>query len=188
MSAPIIIPDAVDAATIEELTAVWPAIDSDVWHRYSGSMGEKLATLHWRLLPAEAWPVVSEIGWHMLSHYPGAKIDWRLHGAGLHEIRQGGSLPRHLDGERHPRTGLERWLSAVLFVDTLEPWHGGQLVIEDKATVRPQAGTLAIFETPGQWHEVLPVHAWRRRTVALFAYREAAGTGRTSALFQPRDV
>ena len=188
MSAPIIIPDAVDAATIEELTAVWPAIDSDVWHRYSGTMGEKLATLHWRLLPAEAWPVVSEIGWHILSHYPSCKIDWRLHGAGLHEIRQGGNLPRHLDGERHPRTGQARWISAVLFVDTLEPWHGGELVIEDKATVRPQAGTLAIFETPGQWHEVLPVHAWRRRTVALFGYRAEVCSGRTSALFQPRDV
>lgn len=188
MSAPIIIPDAVDAATIEELAVVWPALDSDVWHRYSGSMGEKLATLHWRLLPAEAWPVVSEIGWHMVSHYPNAKIDWRLHGAGLHEIRQGGSLPRHLDGERHPRTGQARWISAVLFVDTLEPGQGGQLVIEDKAMIRPQAGTLVMFETPDQWHEVLPVRAWRRRTVALFGYRAEGCPGRTSALFQPRDA
>ena len=188
MSFPVVIQEAVGPALLEDLCEKWPPIYSDAWHRYSGSMGEKLATLHWRCVPPEAWPVLVAIGQHMQGRWEGVQVDWRLHGAGLHEIRQGGSLPRHLDGERHPRTGQARWISAVLFVDTLQAGQGGELVIEGQATIRPQAGTLVMFETPNQWHEVLPVHAWRRRTVALFGYREGAGTGRTSALFQPRDV
>jgi len=188
MSAPITIPSAVPENLLQGLEANWPAETSDVWHRYSGSMGEKLAILHWRCLPAEAWPVICEIGSIMECYYKGCVIDWRLHGAGLHEIRDGGSLPRHLDGERHPRTGFARWISAVLFVDTLQQGQGGELVIEGKATIRPEAGTLVIFETPGQWHEVLPVHTKRRRTVALFGYLAETRDGRTSALFQPRDA
>ena len=188
MSSPIVIQEAVSPALLEGLCENWPASDSDTWHRYSGTMGEKLATLHWRCVPPEAWPVLVAVGQYMQGNWGGVQVDWRLHGAGLHEIRQGGSLPRHLDGERHPRTGQARWISAVLFVDTLEPGQGGELVIEGQATIRPQAGTLVMFETPGAWHEVLPVRAWRRRTVALFGYRAEGCSGRTSSLFQPRDV
>lgn len=186
MSAPTIIHDAVESSALQLLAEHWPDSTDDGWHRYSGTMGEKLATLHWRCLPAEAWPVICEIGWMMQAHYPGVLIDWRLHGAGLHEMLPGGRLPRHLDGERHPRTGLARWLSAVLFLDTLETHEGGALHIEGKCTIQPAAGTLVIFETPDQWHEVLPVHA-RRRTVALFGYRQAECGSRTSALFRERD-
>ena len=68
-------------------------------------------------------------------------------------------------------------------MDTLEPEHGGELVIEGKATIRPQRGLLAIFETPQQWHEVLQTNVVRR-TAALFGYRPGDGQGRMAALFQ----
>jgi hypothetical protein len=183
MSAPVTIPNAVPENLLRGLEANWPAESSDVWHRYSGTMGDKLATLHWQCLPAEAWPVLCEIGSIMECYYKGCVIDWRLHGAGLHQINPGGCLPRHLDGEIHPRTRLSRWLSAVLFLGTAGDGDGGELVIEGKATIRPQRGLLAIFETPQQWHEVRPTNIVRR-TVALFGYRPGDGHGRISALFQ----
>jgi hypothetical protein len=175
--------EAVSERLLRELDEHWPARESDCWHRYSGSMGEKLATLHWQTLPAEAWPVICRIGEIVQSAYPTTVIDYRLHGAGLHQIDPGGCLPRHLDGEIHPRTKMSRWLSAVLFLDTFGDGDGGELVIEGQAIIRPRRGNLVIFQTPNMWHEVRQTQR-TRRTVALFGYRPGDGTGRTSALFQ----
>lgn len=179
-----IIENAVQESAIQLLESVWPDHASDSWHRYSGPMGEKLATLHWQCLPAEAWPVITAIGFEMARLYPECVVDWRLHGAGLHQINPGGCLPRHLDGEIHPRTNQPRWLSAVLFTHDSHSSFDGALVLEGRQHIEPKRGRLAIFETPGQWHEVLQTSVVRR-TVALFGYKNEKTTGRISALFQP---
>ena len=179
-----IIENAASERALQSMEDAWPHEHSDAWHRYSGAMGEKLATLHWRCLPAEVWPVISAVGFHMQRLYSECVIDWQLHGAGLHQINPGGCLPRHLDSEIHPRTKQARWLSAVLFTHNSPQESDGALVLEGKASIRPQRGALVIFETPNQWHEVLPTTV-KRKTVALFGYRDEVSEGRVSALFQP---
>lgn len=178
-----VIENVVSEVSLQLLDSVWPEESSDSWHRYSGSMGEKLATLHWQCLPAEAWPVIAAIGFQMTQLYPDCVVDWRLHGAGLHQISPGGCLPRHLDGEIHPRTKQPRWLSAVLFMQDSIKDLDGALVLEGKVVIQQRRGRMALFETPGQWHEVLPA-LFKRRSVALFGYRNEQSEGRTSALFQ----
>lgn len=114
--------------------------------------------------------------------------DLSLWGGGLHEIPPGGHLGCHLDASHHPRLGLARAWSAVLWVHTRwESEWGGQLILHDSGRrpaiqIDPLPGRLAVFATSGPaWHSVAPVKGPRpRRSLAIFGYRDTPGSAKVS--------
>lgn len=108
--------------------------------------------------------------------------DLSLWAGGLHEMRPGSSLPRHLDANTHPRLGLRRYEAAVLFVS----YHhsGGELVLETSGvTVAPKQNRLVMFKCQDEVHRVAEVREWPRRTLVLFSYFPHEGGDRTRADF-----
>jgi Rps23 Pro-64 3,4-dihydroxylase Tpa1-like proline 4-hydroxylase len=159
----------------------WPDERWPHWHRYEGKEGRKYASKDASRLP----PACSEIVRHMLNvsvekhlGIAGTFPDVTLHGAGMHMIPPGGSLPLHLDGDHHPVTGWGRAVSLVLWLDDWPSENGGQLRLWDEnktapiVSVTPQPGRLAMFECgPKSWHDVSTVSEaspMPRRSLAVF--------------------
>jgi Rps23 Pro-64 3,4-dihydroxylase Tpa1-like proline 4-hydroxylase len=81
-------------------------------------------------------------------------VDAELFGAGQHQIGPGGLLKVHADFNKHVRTGLDRRLNALLYLN--DPWDeawGGHFELWDskmtQAVVRvpPSLGTFVVFST-----------------------------------------
>lgn len=154
---------------VDSVLKVWPSSSWEGWHRYSGEMGEKLASKPGSLLPAEVYVALIEMAWLAPSH-AFSFIDFRLHGAGMHWILPEGELPRHLDSERHPDGP---WIRAHSIVCFLEP-SDGLLVLEDgERVITPEPGKVVMFPTQDNWHWVTKTST-DRRTLALFTYRDTA--------------
>jgi hypothetical protein len=99
----------------------------------------------------------------------------------LAAIGVGGRHPRHADNRRLDEDG--RWvpnhtphrdLSALFYLN--DAFEGGELVFETQsAEVRPRAGLFVAFPSDERFvHEVLPVTAGRRYSLALWFTRQPA--------------
>ena len=177
---------------IQEVVEVWPSSEWDGWYSYTGDRGLKKVSKPGKRLPSSAYEALWKMA-NLVTAYdlvwPGF-VDHSLYAAGLHWILPGGSLPRHLDADRHPENPWRRTHSIVCFLDTLD--QGGELVLEDgKHVIQPTAGDVVVFETQGNWHWVNETKQ-DRRTLALFAYQNATGPefwqGRDRALFENKDA
>lgn len=114
---------------------------------------------------------------------PGVLVpDSLLWGAGLHEMRAGDFLARHLDADRHFLTGMERRANAILFLGAWEPAWGGALEIAGAPPVVPAPGRVVAFETTDDsWHGVTPLACppeARRLSLACYWFGEARGAGK----------
>lgn len=178
-----IIRDFAPIGLINAARATWPAANWPYWHRYTGPHGEKLATKD----PCRITPPVDSILRQMAELQiddPCCFPDFDLHGAGMHWIREGGSLPLHIDAARHPLAGWTRRFNAILYLDTCV---GGDLVFRDNdgnelSRIHPVKNTLALFPVNFP-HEVLKVEQGERRSISLFWWddRRDSVPGNTSA-------
>ena len=168
---------------IADALAVWPDEAWDGWHRYSGDMGEKLASKPASLLPSAVYAVLLQVASRVVQA-TNDFIDFELHGAGMHWILPNGELPRHLDSERHPHHPWIRTHSVVCFMEESD----GLLVINDgQKAIVPTPGAVVMFPTHNNWHWVTKTTT-HRRTLALFTYQLTADPDvwklRTRAMFQ----
>lgn len=104
--------------------------------------------------------------------------DLGLYGAGLHEMRQGSELGRHLDSDHHPLHEWRREISGVLFLNSV--WRadwGGDLVFStsqgnETGRVSPKFNRLVLFQcTDESFHAVEQVTCpidTSRKTLAMF--------------------
>jgi hypothetical protein len=173
---------------LAEANACWPAPGWAGWVRYEGERGDKLASradapvpfpLARLLARAAALPVGTWLS------MPDSVPDLTLWGGGLHEMFAGGRLPPHLDADGHPRLGLLRAWSAVLYVhQSWSPGDGGELLLHGPSGVEvridPAPGRLAAFDCRAGLHEVarLSALAAPRRSLALFGYLPRPSPGR----------
>lgn len=161
-------PNFARASLVNAALATWPEARWSHWHRYTGQHGEKLASKDPARLPFACLELIR----HMAGVYiPDAEAfpDFDLHGAGMHWIREGGSLPLHTDAMVHPTLGWRRRFNAVLYLDSCE---GGELVFRDSrsepsVSVRPEKNMLVVFPVSHP-HEVLTVKSGERRSLSLF--------------------
>lgn len=174
-----VIDNAVPIGLIRSAVASWPAESWPFWHRYTGDHGEKLATKDPSRLTEACRALVSLMAQRTPPDdhcFP----DLDLHAAGMHWIRNGGSLPLHTDAESHPLLPWTRRFSAVLFLESCE---GGELLIHDNGetkSIEPRPNQLAIFPA-NMPHEVKKVTKGDRRTVSLFWWEATPSSGSTSA-------
>lgn len=161
--------EPIDAAIIADALAAWPNESWDGWHRYSGDMGEKLASKPDSLLPSAVYAVLLQMASRVVQ-VTNDFIDFGLHGSGMHWILPNGELPRHLDSERHAHQPWIRTNSIVCFMEESD----GLLTLDDgRQTVVPSPGKVVMFPTDGNWHWVTRTTN-NRRTLALFTYRHTA--------------
>lgn len=186
-----VIHDAIPEPVLRAAAAAWPAPDWSGWHRYKGLTADKYGLLHASLLPHACRVALDRLAGVVCSELEGTQsfVDYDLHAAGLHQIPPGGFLGRHLDAEYHPFRPWKRTHSIILFLDTLSPEDGGQLIIDPDVKVVPTSNQAVIFKTPGCWHEVTRTkpNVPFRRTLALFAWElTSEKTGNTSAEFSDK--
>ena len=168
--------DSYHRGLINAALATFPLEHWCGWHRYTGKQGEKFATKDsLRITPASKLLIdlmaAIEVG-------EGCFPDLDLHGAGMHWIKEGGSLPLHRDAQTHPLTGWTRRFNAILF---LESCDGGELRFEDTGEeIQPEAGRLIIFPVNSP-HQVLPVKKGNRRTLSLFWWDLSESDGNLNA-------
>lgn len=168
--------------------AAWPSHDWQYWHRYNGATANKFGSMDRSRIPAACVAALDALALAVAPYIGESFIDYDLHAAGIHMMPPRGFLGRHLDAECHPIRPWVRTHSIVMGTNSAwEDRHGGQLVLEGLATITPRMGTAVIFETSGQWHEVLPVAeecTKYRKTLALFAWEcNTDCRGQTSATF-----
>jgi Rps23 Pro-64 3,4-dihydroxylase Tpa1-like proline 4-hydroxylase len=83
----------------------------------------------------------------------GLEADPYLHGAGLHLYENGSFLTKHLDYSIHPKTGKERRINLILYLNDWDPKDGGALEMYDIHTkqiirkIYPRKDLAVIFET-----------------------------------------
>lgn len=195
----------VDAATIREINASWPAENEADWLIEQGRFAKKGALMFPRRLhePAQrlAGQLYSSESCAALSALVGIELQpdpWFLDGplvprlgGGLHEIHPGGLLKMHVDFDRHP-SGLKRVVNLLVYLN--EDWRdewGGALELHGKsiAMIPPRAGTAVLFVTDStSWHghpQPLQCPANRtRRSLALYYYAQAENAERETTVYK----
>lgn len=164
-----IVDDFAAPGLIEAARATWPDERWPHWHRYTGEHGDKLASKDADRLPAACRLLVARMA--ELAVPAGCFPDLDLHGAGMHWLRRGARLPRHLDAQRHPLLGWRRRFNAILYLDTCS---GGDLRLEHQGrevAVQPRVNRLAMFAADPP-HEVTEVTDGDRRSLSLFWWSE----------------
>jgi hypothetical protein len=192
------------------VAAEFPEFDGPVWNEYNNAIEVKKAMNHWDCFPKATYQLfnflnslefVSEMGKlcnGQLCADPG------LHGGGWHSHGPGGKLNMHLDYSIHPKTGLERRLNLILYLQPAwRPEWGGALGFWEHDPVRNAPGKLAkevpclfnravIFDTShNSWHGLPnPVSCppeKPRNSIAVYYMCEPrqAASDRGRALFAP---
>lgn len=192
----LVIDQAVHQAVIAQARREFDALPPDAWHVYEGADERgKRACRDWErlaryapachaLLTFLASPAAAAIAGELtgLEHLA---PDATLHGGGLHAMAPGSHLGLHLDCERHPQTGFERRLNAILYLNEIDATSdhadlfGGRLQLWDRARrgpiaqITPRAGRLVLMETCAySYHSVETVldsvDACERRSLAAY--------------------
>lgn len=202
----LIVDEAVHWAVVNEAHREFDALPADAWHKYDGpDEAGKRACCKWEaiqeyapvcyailqfLSSAGAAAIVSSI-----TGIEGLEPDPTLYGGGLHEMPPGSALGLHLDCERHPRTGNQRRVNAILYLNEIDRLQehsdrfGGRLLLwdrlrkEPKAWIVPCPGRLLLMETGAHsYHSVEPiiegVDAIERRSLAVYYWSPARARAR----------
>lgn len=172
---------------LASLSANWLPENSGHWHLYEN---RKKATKDPRSLPVCANVILAKMAQLPISDLlgiSGAFPDLEyLHGAGLHQIPNGGRLGLHLDSERHPLLPWRREASAVLYVDDVD---GGELELCDSSGVplekiETRSNRLVLFATQNQWHRVAECRSIRRSLCLFFWSLNDGGTATTATFVE----
>lgn len=180
---------------LAEAAASWPGPEWSGWHAYDDGMQSKQVSDLTAFLPRPYACLLHRMARLDTSDF-GLRLvpDLGLWGAGLHQSGPGPGVALHEDADHHPRLGLQRALSAVLYVHPRwEPEWGGELELwhADQSgpavRIEPLPGRLVVFDVRGTaYHRVAPVTAWgdvRRMSIALFWYGQPVAGTRPRARF-----
>jgi hypothetical protein len=156
----IVLHDVLPADVLRSVAAEFPTPDA-METQYADDAQVKSMESRWERLGTATRSVIAELNSGAFTHalerltgYEHLVVDAELVGGGQHQIRRGGLLKVHADFDRHVRTGLDRRLNVLVYLN--EPWEeawGGHLELWDRdmtrAVVRvpPTLGTMVIFST-----------------------------------------
>lgn len=207
----VVIDQFFEPSFARELAAEFPAFESEAWHHYANPLEIKRTCNNWNAFGpstyrAFSWlnsPAFVELLRLSIGLDAPLYADPGLHGGGLHAHAAGGKLNTHLDYSRHPKTGLERRLNLLVYLN--EDWQdewGGQLGLWEQNPVQPGPGALVksitpkfnravIFQTTNAWHglpepiQCPPGQVRKSLAVYYLAEPSVSCDTRTRALFAP---
>jgi len=118
----VVIDNFLSAEVAEAVAGEFPAFDGPVWNEYNNAIEIKKACNHWDRFPRATYQLFrylnSEEFVGEMSKLAGEQLyaDPGLHGGGWHSHATGGKLNMHLDYSIHPKTGLERRLNLIIYM------------------------------------------------------------------------
>lgn len=183
------------AELFADVNTQWPAPDWPGWVHYGAAGHSKCASDLREPIPEAAGRILHHLAslpWDCWLDLRGMAPDLGLWGAGLHEMRPGECVGPHLDANTHPRLGLKRLATAILYVhECWEDAWGGELVLgqgTDTRQIASAPGRLVGFANSEESvHEVrkvcCPVGVTRRSLTLFFYGGGAHGTIRHRAFF-----
>ena len=206
----VVIDDFLADDVAEEISKEFPSFEGPLWNEYNNAIEVKKVCNHWDRFPAATYKLFTYLNSKSfvdaMSRLAGDPLyqDPGLHGGGWHSHARGGKLNMHLDYSIHPKTGLERRLNLIIYVQPdWKPEWGGALGFWKHDAEKGGPGDLAvqipclfnravIFDTSqNSWHglpdPVLCPQDKPRNSLAVYYLCEprknAADRGR--ALFAP---
>lgn len=191
-----VIDDLFEPAMLDEILAAFPSPDAPFWQRFRSDRETKLALDREDMVPLPIRLLLYTLNGatfltflERLTGINGLIPDPHWDGGGLHQIQSGGKLAIHADFNANNRTGLDRRLNLLLYLnkDWLES-YGGALELWDrpmKACVKkvpPLFNRVVIFSTADHtWHghpDPLTCPPDRtRRSLALYYYSNGRDDG-----------
>lgn len=168
-----IIPNFFKQETAKELENSFFEYTSDTWDtNYKNAIEVKRTITDWSKFPASVYKVFnyfcSEPFLSYIKELTGVSNlypDFGLHGAGMHISPQGGKLNIHKDYSIHPKLGLQRKFTLIVYLNenwekewggSLELWSHNDLTNEPlnkEVVIDPIFNTAVLFDTTqNSWH------------------------------------
>lgn len=148
-----VIDDFLPDEVLEEVLSEFPAPSQGDWHAFDSPLERKLATKDDSAMGPATRHLLAELNsaafvefLERLTDIEGLVPDPHFVGGGLHQIQRGGHLKIHADFNRHPRTGLERRLNVLVYLN--RDWkedYGGELELWSRDMQTCETKILPLF-------------------------------------------
>ena len=135
----IVLDNFLDLSIAKVAESVFPKPSDAIWYEYENPLEKKLACNDLAKMPKPLADIIESLNdsyvaklLSQISGINGLMSDPLLHGGGLHCITSGGKLDIRLDYSIHPKTGLERRVNLIIFLN--KRWkkeYGGYLEFWD---------------------------------------------------------
>jgi hypothetical protein len=149
----IVMDDFLPEHVLDRVLAEFPDPRQAEWFAFDSPLERKLATKDDSTMGAATRHLLAELNASVfidflerLTGIEGLVADPHFVGGGLHQIERGGHLKVHADFNRHPRTGLERRLNVLLYLN--RDWkedYGGALELWSQDMSTREARVLPLF-------------------------------------------
>ncbi len=203
--------DFLPEAVVDEVLAEFPAPAQGDWMAYESENERKLASRGDAEMGPATLHLLSELNsaafldfLEQLTGISGLVPDPHFEGGGMHQIVAGGHLNVHVDFNRHPRTGLQRRLNVLLYLNrgwkeeyggALELWSAEERRCEKR--ILPLFNRLVVFSTTERSYHGHPEplscpEGETRKSLALYYYSlspqgpNGDRPGAHNTLFMPR--
>ena len=147
----VVIDDFLRLDVAEAVAKEFPSFDGPLWNEYNNAIEVKKACNHWDRFPAVTYRLFTYLNSKSfideMSKLAGDPLfqDPGLHGGGWHSHATGGKLNMHLDYSIHPKTGLERRLNLIIYMQPgWKPEWGGALGLWNHDAEKRGPGELAV--------------------------------------------
>ncbi len=197
--------------TAKKLSKSFPDYNNKCWHIYKNAIEDKKTLNTWNHFDSLQYKVFSELNSpefiHFLKKISDSQLypDHGLHGGGLHIHSDEGNLNPHLDYSIHPKTGLQRKINVIVYLETdFREEYGGAFGLWSPSSQPDKPGELVkkvipffnraviIDTTQNSWHGMcqkltLPKGKYRKSFASYYLQvPKMNAESRTRALFAPR--
>jgi hypothetical protein len=184
-----VIDDFLPEDVLDAVLAEFPRPEEVDWMAFDSPLERKLATKDDTAIGPAARRLLAELNsgafidfLERLTGIDGLVPDPHLEGGGLHQIERGGHLKVHADFNRHPRTGLERRLNVLIYLNrdwkdeyggAFELWSADMSTCEKR--VLPYFNRCVVFSTTdtsfhGHPEPLMCPEGETRKSLALYYY------------------
>lgn len=208
-----VIDDFFPTEVLDRVLAEFPSGQEESWIRFESDNERKLASTDETPMGDATRQVLAEFNssafvdfLEELTGIDGLVPDPHFEGGGMHQIVRGGHLNVHVDFNRHPRTGLDRRLNALIYLN--REWkdeYGGALELWStdgrrcERRIPPLFNRLVVFSTTESSYHGHPAPLncppdMTRKSLALYYYSLPAagqnGSGPTAhnTVWKPEHV
>jgi 2OG-Fe(II) oxygenase superfamily len=204
-----VIDDFLSESVLDEVLAEFPKPGEAEWFAFDSPTERKLATKDDSAMGPATQRLLAALNsgtfidfLERLTGIEGLVPDPHFVGGGLHQIERGGHLKVHADFNHHPRTGLERRLNVLVYLNrdwqdahggAFELWNRDMTRCEEKAM--PYFNRCVVFSTTSTSYHGHPEplncpEGETRKSIALYYYsKDRPAEEKTDAhntLFQAR--